>query len=233
MSKNFSGFPRDTLKFLQELKQNNKRDWFLAHKHIYESKVKAPMIDYVLALKSELKTFAKELLVDPTRCIFRIYRDVRFSQDKSPYKTNIAAFFDPADMQKRAAAGLYVHFAPEDCFIGGGIYHAPSPELLAIRTAIAKSPQKIRKIIDAPEFKKTIGGFQGDQLSRVPRGFPQDHPAADLLRFKNYVVLVKLKPELVESSKIVPETVRYFKVMMPLVRYLNGCLKQMPRKLRG
>lgn len=233
MIQRFPGFPPETLDFLKNLKSNNTRDWFLSHKNIYEEKVKTPMIHFVLALKDEMKKFAKELLVDPTHNIFRIYRDIRFSQDKSPYKTHIAAAFDPADMRKRPSAGLYFHLEPEQLFLGGGIHMPGSAELFAIRHAIAKNPRALRKIIATAEFKKMFESLKGEQLSRVPRGFPQDHSAADLLRYKQYLVFTNFSPKLAETPEIVPETLRYFKGMMPLVRYLNACLTQMPRKLRG
>src|ERR1051325_6692586 len=147
MTQKFSGFPPETRIFLRDLKSHNKRDWFLAHKNTYETKVKAPMVDFILALKSEMQKFAKEFEFDPSKSIFRIYRDIRFSQDKSPYKTHIAAAFDPGDMRKRPSAGFYFHLSADELFLGGGIYMPGSADLIAIRNAIAEKPRKFRKII--------------------------------------------------------------------------------------
>ncbi len=226
----FPGFSPEALKFLGDLKKNNNRDWFLANKQIYEDQVKAPMVALLTVLKQELRKIAPEIEVDPKRNIFRIYRDIRFSQDKSPYKTHIAAYMEP---KKKPASGLYLHLDREQLFLGGGMYAPGSPELLAIRNHVASNHRKLRKIILAPEFKKLFGKLEGEQLSRVPRGFAADHPAAELLRYKQFLAFVKLPPKLALTPAVVNETVRYFKGMMPLVRFLNEALRKTPRQLRG
>jgi len=230
MKNSFPGFSPEALKFLRDLKNNNHREWFLANKHIYEYKVKAPMVALLMALKPELRKIAPEMDVDPARNIFRIYRDIRFSHDKSPYKTHIAAYFQP---KKKPASGLYLHLEADKLFLGGGVYAPGSTELLTVRSHIAANHQKLRKIIVAPDFKKLFGKLEGDQLSRVPRGFAADHPAADLLRHKQFLAFVTLPSALALTAAIVPETVRYFKGMMSLVRFLNEALRKTPRKLRS
>ena len=233
MKSNFLGFPHETLKFFRELKQNNNREWFLTHKHIYEGKVKKPMIEFLLALKPELAKFAPEILVDPAKCIFRIYRDIRFSQDKSPYKTHIAASFQPKDFGKRPAAGLYFHLGTDEVFLGGGLYMPGSQELMAIRKHIAVHHKKLRKIISDSPFNRLFGEMKGEQLIRPPKGFPADHPAADLLRYKQYLAYVALPSTLAHKPDVVTQTVKYFRGMVPLVRYLNVPLKSLPAKLRA
>lgn len=228
MKSEFNGFPKEAFTFLRDLKRNNNRDWFLEHKPIYDTKVRAPMLELIQALQPEMKKFAPEIQVSP-RGIFRIYRDVRFSQNKSPYKTHIAASFDPKG-SRNASAGLYLHVEPGRVFLGGGIYHPDSPQLLAIRTQIASQYRKLQKIVKDKEFRRLFGKLGGEQLKRMPRGFAENHPAADLLRYKQFLAWKEFGPEVARSSKMVSETVKYFRGMMPLIRFLNSALKKAPQK---
>jgi uncharacterized protein (TIGR02453 family) len=222
----FPGFPPEGLKFLRQLKRNNNREWFLEHKEVYELKVKIPMTGLVLALGGEMGRFAPELNTDPKRAIYRIYRDIRFSRDKTPYKTNVAAAFAPRGNPKHAGGGLYFHIAPEEILIAGGAYMPGPAELRAIRHHIATHSEDLLEIINDREFKKLFGGLEGDRLSRLPKGFPSDHPAADLLRYKQFLAYSTSPAELAESSDFLPLIVRNFRALMPLVRFLNTPLSK-------
>lgn len=226
MKPSFAGFPPETLDFFRQLKRNNNRDWFLANKHIYEKKVKAPMVQFIEVLKEHLRKPAPDLRVDPEKSIFRIYRDVRFSANKDPYKTHIAAYFPSRKVEHREGAGLYFHLDAEEVMLGGGLYHPAPDELRAVRLHIAENPRKLRKIIGQGQFKKHFGTLKGEKLIRIPKGFPEDHPAADLLRYKEYVVIVTRPPELATSSQLLPTVLHLFEGMIPLVRYLNEALLQ-------
>ncbi len=228
MSQTFKGFPPEGIAFLRDLKRNNNREWFLEHKQTYETKVKGPMVDFILALQPEMKKIAPEIEVSP-KSIFRIYRDVRFSQDKSPYKPHVSASFDPRNL-RNMAAGLYIHVEPNRLMIAGGLYHPDSGQLLAVRNRIASRHRKLRGIIGSSEFKRLFGKLEGEQLSRMPRGFAEDHPAADLLRYKQYLAWVELPASVAKTSKLLPESVKYFKGMIPLIRFLNAALKKAPVK---
>jgi uncharacterized protein (TIGR02453 family) len=214
------------LQFLRRLKRNNNREWFLKNKQIYEDEVKAPMVDLVLALGREMQPIAPEISWDPNRAIYRIYRDIRFSPDKTPYKTHIAAVFHPRGLEKHNCAGLYFHVAPDGVEIAGGVYMPGSEELRAIRQRIARNHKRFRSIIEAPEFRKLFGQLWGDQLTRPPQGFPKDHPAIELLRYKQFLVDVTRPAELAESPKLLPTLVTSFRAMMPMVRFLNESLKE-------
>lgn len=133
MMKTFPGFPPEALRFLRQLKRNNNREWFRAHKEIFDLKVKVPMVEVVLALGGALQSFAPELITEPDRAIYRIYRDTRFSPDKTPYKTHIAAHFAPRGVAKHAGAGLYFHIEPSEALIAGGIY-MPGSAVAALST---------------------------------------------------------------------------------------------------
>jgi uncharacterized protein (TIGR02453 family) len=137
MTNGFGGFPPETLRFLRQLKRNNKREWFLAHKNVYELKVKTPMIELVLALGQAMQKSAPELVMDPKRAIYRIYRDIRFSADKRPYKTHVAAIFVPRGIPKKTGACLYFHIEPSKVVIAGGVYMPDPATLRALRQHIA------------------------------------------------------------------------------------------------
>ena len=221
MNTGFPGFPPEALQFLKRLKRNNNREWFLKHKHIYEEKVKAPMKGLILELGRQMRPFAPEMLFDPGRAIYRIYRDVRFSADKTPYKTHIAAVFIRRGAGKHSTACLYFHISPGEVEIAGGIYMPGPPELLAVRRYIAAHHRKLRAILESPEFRRLFGKLWGEQLVRMPKGFPADHPAADLLRYKQWLADRSRPASLAESRRLLPALVEHFRTMMPLVRFLN------------
>jgi len=230
MSTNFPGFSPEALKFLTQLKRHNDRAWFLKHKQTYEQEVKEPMVSLVLAINAELRRLAPELITEPKRAIYRIYRDVRFSADKSPYKTHTAALFAPRGLAKHACAGLYFHFAPDELLLAGGVYMPGPKELLAIRNHIAADPRALRKIL-AQRSLENLGGLQGDQLMRVPKGFAADHPAADLLRYKQFLVWVKHPPNMALGKDLLHLLLRTFRTLLPLVRFLNTPLKPVKKEI--
>jgi len=226
----FPGFPKEALRFLRQLKKNNNREWFQANKSVYETKVRGPMVELLMALQPHLRRIAPEIPYDPRKAIFRIYRDIRFSADKSPYKTHISAFLAPKLPSGCTSAGLYLHVDPGQALIAGGLYHAPAPELLAVRQHIARHFKTMRKILAAPEFRKSFESIEGDELSRVPRGFPSDHPAADLLRHKDFVVSATHPPQISETPEFFDLLLKHFGAMMPLIRFVNAALQKMPKK---
>ncbi len=222
-------FPPQALRFFRQLKRNNNRDWFLANKHVYEQKVKAPMSELIIALGRQMQPHAPEISFDPARAIFRIYRDTRFSADKTPYKTNIAAVF--RSRGRREGAGLYFSISPSEVEIAGGVYMPDPAVLLAIRHHIADHYRKFRSIVEAPEFRRLFGKLWGEQLTRTPKGFASDHPAADLLRYKNFLADAVRPAKLAESPKLLGELVKLFRGMMPLIRFLNEPLAAQSPKL--
>jgi uncharacterized protein (TIGR02453 family) len=232
MPARFPGFPSVGLTFLRDLKANNDRDWFTPRKMVYEQTVKRPMTELVLALGEAFQEFAPDMVVDPAKCIYRIYRDVRFSNDKSPYKTHVAASFYPRGIPKHAGAGYYVHIAPEEVLIGGGAYMPGGPELLAIRQKITAMPEEIRAIIANRNFKKLFGELEGEKLKRLPKGFSPDDPAADLLVYKQFLASVTLPAEAATEKKFFNELVKCFKGITPLIEFLNAPLAAKKSKMR-
>ncbi|MBI4458606.1 MAG: DUF2461 domain-containing protein, partial [Acidobacteria bacterium] len=185
--KAFPGFPPQALLFLRNLKKHNHRAWFQSHKQTYEQSVKAPMVELVLSLGEAFRRFAPEMVADPRVSLYRIYRDTRFSRDKSPYKTQAAAVFPVRGLPKNSGPGLYFHISPEEVLIGGGIY-MPDPLLLrAVRERIAAFPREFLSIVEGKRFRKAFGELEGAQLQGMPKGFPADHKAAEYLRYKQFL----------------------------------------------
>ncbi len=228
-----SPFTPKTLAFLRALKRNNDRDWFREHKDEYERHVRGPMIQAIERLAVDMKKFAPELTADPKKSLYRIYRDTRFSEDKTPLKTNAAAVFPPRGFPRHEGAGLYFEVAPGWTWIGGGLYMPSSPTLHAIRARIASSHPRLHRIVMAPTFKRTVGELNGEQLSRVPLGYAKDHPAAHYLRFKQYLGFREFPADFATKAEFYPTLVTTFKAMVPLLRFLNeAALSESPPLLK-
>ncbi len=219
----FPGFPPEAPQFFRGLARHNDRDWFQPRKALFEEKVKAPMRALVEALNGDLRKFAPAYVTDPDKAIYRIYRDTRFSHDKTPYKDHIGASFHYRG-GRHGDAGYYVAMSHKETAIGGGIYMPDPAALLAIRNHIAENHLALRKILKVRALKELFGEMQGEQLSRVPKGFCSEHPAADLLRFKRFFFYVELAPELATTPEFFPETVKRFRAMLPFLDFLTAPL---------
>ncbi|MBI1790508.1 MAG: DUF2461 domain-containing protein [Acidobacteria bacterium] len=218
----FSGFPREGIAFLRDLKKHNTREWFQPRKALHDELVKKPMVDLIAAMQREMAEFAPQYTGEPRKLIYRIYRDTRFSADKTPYKTNIAASFAPRGAERHAAAGFYFSISPVEVAAGSGVYMPQPPQLLAIRGRIAERHLELRAILAERTLRRLMGGLDGEQLSRVPKGFPAEHPAADLLRYKQLLLYVTLDAGLATTPKLYTELIRRFRAMTPFVEFLNG-----------
>ena len=217
----FSGFPKEGLQFLRSLKRHNNREWFREHKSIYENHVKQPMADLIAALAQDFQEFAPEMVASPKISAYRIYRDTRFSKDKSPYKTHVAAVFPRAGLEKHEGAGFYVHIAQSELLIGGGLYMPLPEDLNAVREHIAGKSETFLDIVEGRRFRKLFGTVGGEQLSRVPRGFPADHRAAGYLKYKQFLAGRTLPPDEAISPRFYKLVIETFKGMLPFVRFLN------------
>ena len=235
-----SFFTADALRFLKGLARNNRREWFEAHRRDYETSVLFPMRDFVEEMDVRLAGMAPEMVGDPKRSIFRIYRDVRFGKDKSPYKTHAACWFFHADATSRVGreahgggAGFYFHLQPGASFVAGGLWMPPRPGLLRIRAAIAKDTRAFEKIALAPGLRRRMGALsQESALKRVPRGYDADHPAARWLRLQSFTVGRSLSDAEVTGAKLASTLSTDYKTITPLVRWLNGVLGLPPYDAR-
>ncbi len=215
----FTGFSREAVQFLIDLAANNDRAWFGPRKGSYEGLLKEPLEELIVGLAERFATLEIPLEADPRRSPFRIYRDVRFSKDKSPYKTNLGASFP---LTGASGIGGYFHLAPGEIFVGGGMWH-PEPALLAsFRSRVATDPSGIRALLADPAFATTYGSLGGDRLKRVPAGYAPDHPSADLLRHKDVVFSRRLSDEEAFSPRLPDLIATSMTAALPVMRYLAG-----------
>lgn len=210
-----SYFTSDVFDFLVRLKRNNRREWFLKNKARYETVIKEPCIRFVSDAAEPLQTISPYLRSDPKSSLFRIYRDVRFSNDKRPYKTHIGMQFSHGSGGKDVhAPGYYLHLEPGGCFVCGGIWQADRIPLLKVREAIVSQPEA---------WKKAVRGLtlsDEDKLSRPPRGFPGDHPLMEDLKRKSFIALIDLDEKQICGSRFLSEFTKSTRKMAPLVEFL-------------
>jgi uncharacterized protein (TIGR02453 family) len=217
----FRGFSPEAISFLRALKRNNRREWFQPRKEKYEKLIKAPMLEFVGSLKEELARIAPAYVTPPEKAVYRIYRDTRFSPDKTPYKTHVAAIFPRNSAMKREGAVFYLHFTEKEVLAFGGVWGPDRDELMAYRTLLRDNHEEFESLLSNKSLRKTVGELQGEQLSRMPKGFPVDHPAEGLLRQKQWYLESTLNIGLLTTPRIVPELAKRFAVMAPMVEFLN------------
>lgn len=212
-----------TLKFLRGLRKNNNKPWFDAHRNDYEDARNdfQKFIQSVLDKHSKNDSDLKELTAK--KCMFRINRDVRFSKDKSPYKTNFGASMDKGG-KKSGLAGYYFHLEPGKSFFGGGIWMPQADTLKKVRQEIDYCFDEFQKIISTKKFRSIYGELytgEGIQLSKVPQGFEKDNPAAAYLRFRSWLVLSDISDSTLTSKELLNKTIEGFSVMQPFIKFLN------------
>ncbi len=226
----FPGFPKEAMTFFRDLAKNNTREWFETRKDLYETKVRAPMVELVEALNIELAKIAPDHVADPKKAIYRIYRDTRFSKDKTPYKTHIAANFSHRLLDKHAAAGLYFAVSHESVDFGGGLYMPGPEQILQVRNLLAERHAEFTKLTGSKSYRALLGEVQGDQLTRAPKGFAPDHPAEALLRRKQWYWFVQMDAEIALTPKLLPELKKRFAAMIPALVFLNAPLLERRKK---
>ena len=221
MTARFAGFPEEAVKFFRALRRNNRREWFQPRKDVFERLVKAPMLEMIEKLNGEMLRFAPDYVTDPEKAMYRFYRDTRFSSDKTPYKDHVAASFWRRGFVKHHVAGYYFSVSDKECEVAGGVYLPPPDALHAIRQHIAAYHEEFRRLSSSPAVRRLVGELQGAQLTRVPKGFPPNHAAAGLLRYKQYLFYVTLDPALVTTPKLFTAVLQRFEAMAPWIEFLN------------
>ena len=217
-------FTSQTLTFLRALKRHNDREWFREHRDEYEEHVKGPMVALIERLAVDLPGVAPDLVANPRTSMYRIYRDTRFSANKAPYKTHVAAIFPHRALPKHEGAGLYVHVATDQVFVGGGLYRPQPRQLLRLREHIAANSDRLRALVAAPAFGRNFDELSGERLKRVPRGFAPDHPAGDLLRLKQFLAGCEHPATFATGPRFYPSLLRLFSHLAPLIDFLNAPL---------
>jgi uncharacterized protein (TIGR02453 family) len=233
MTDSFRGFGRGALTFLRQLKRNNKREWFLENRETFDNEVLGPLRLFVEELDVRFGDLAPEFVGDPKRSIFRIYRDVRFSKDKTPYKTHAASWFKHQNAghgvgseTHGGGAGFYFHLEPGgNSLVAGGIWMPPRPSLLQLRDSIAARPGEFEKLLTAASFKRRFGKLSEEaMLQRLPRGFNPGHPAEKWLRYQSFTVHAMLSDTEVLDRRLADRVEKDYKTMLPFVRWLNRAL---------
>jgi uncharacterized protein (TIGR02453 family) len=214
-------FTSHSLRFLRALKRNNRRDWFNAHRDDYEAHICAPMTAIVVRLAEDFREFGPEFVASPKTSMYRIYRDVRFSENKAPYKTHVAANFPTRGLPKHEGAGLYFHVSADEVWIGGGMYAPPAPQLQAVREHIAANSRRLRTLVESPAFRRDVGALEGDRLQRVPRGFSKDHDAVEYLKFRQFLAGREFEPAFATTPRFYNGLLGVFRRIAPLMRFLN------------
>jgi uncharacterized protein (TIGR02453 family) len=223
-------FNKKAIAFLKGIKKHNNKLWFEAHRAEYENELREPMRMLIGEMDARMRKFAPEIGGDPKRSMFRINRDIRFSKDKSPYKTHAACWF--AHRQSNAkvgqeaeggSAGFYFHLEPGNSMVGAGLWMPPRPQLNTVRDTIAEKPKPFLKVIAG---LKKFGGMDGDGavLKRMPRGFDENHVAAKWLKYQSFTAGRRIPDSAATSAKLPALLEKEFRGLLPLVRWLNAAI---------
>ncbi len=211
---------QNVLNFLKKLQENNSREWFDFHRDLY-FQAKADFEKFTAEIIQGISGFDPEISgLQPKECIFRIYRDIRFSKDKTPYKNNFGASINKGG-RKGFYAGYYIHIQPGATFAGGGIYIPPGDVLKKLRSEICYNTEEFKRIIFADEFKDHYGELMDMKLKNPPRGFDRDFPDVDLLKYKSYAVGHRYSDNEVLSFEFKEMVLKSFMLLLPLVKFLN------------
>lgn len=209
------------LTFLCNLAKHNDREWFTPRKAEFEAELKEPMLAIVRKVTDAMMDFAPNHVRPAEKSLFRIYRDTRFSNNKLPYKTHIAAWWSHQGLEKTSGAGYYFHVSAKEVVIAAGAYMPEKDQLAAIRHWLLDNHAEFRKLLQKPAVRKAFTEFEGNALTRPPKGFPTDHPALDLIQCKQWGMSATLPAKEALDPKIAATVIRHFKLAAPVVDALN------------
>lgn len=218
----FEGFDKSLFAYFKDLAANNEKAWFEANRDRYENDVRAPMKAFVEDIAPKLAKISPNFIADPKKSLFRIHRDVRFSKDKSPYKTNAGIHLRHQRGKDAHAPGYYLHLEPGAVFCGGGVWQPAPDALLSIRTAIAEQPKAWRKALSAKKFADTFGDLrEGDPLVRPPKGFDAEHEMIDYLKRRSFFAMKDFTPRDAADPGFVNEAANVFAAAAPVMRFMT------------
>jgi uncharacterized protein (TIGR02453 family) len=209
------------LKFLRALARNNDREWFTPRKAEFEAELKEPMLAIIRKVNEAMETFAPGYVRPAEKCLFRIYRDTRFSNDKKPYKDHVAAWWMLEGFEKTSGAGFYFHIAPKEVIVAAGAWMPAKDQLAAIRHWLLDHHAEFRSLIGKAAVRKTFAEFEGNPLTRAPKGFPEEHPALDLIRCRQWGLSTTLPVETALEKNFAATLARHFRLAAPVVEALN------------
>jgi uncharacterized protein (TIGR02453 family) len=226
-------FSPEAIKFLRNLARHNDREWFTPRKAIFEAELKEPMLAVVRKITDAMADFAPNHVRPAEKSLFRIYRDTRFSNDKRPYKTHVAAWWSHQGLQKTSGAGYYFHVSAKEVVIAAGAYMPEKEQLAAIRHWLLDNHEGFRKVLQTTAIRKAFTVFEGNALTRPPKGFPAEHPAMDLVRCRQWGLSATLPADTALDPRIAATVIRHFKLAAPVVDALNTPIAETlrPRKV--
>jgi uncharacterized protein (TIGR02453 family) len=214
-------FRPQALTFLRNLTRHNDRDWFTPRKAEFEAELKEPMLSIVRRITDAMVSFAPHHMRPAEKSLFRIYRDTRFSSDKRPYKTHVAAWWSHQGLDKTSGAGYYFHVSAKEVIIAAGAYMPEKDQLAAIRHWLLENHTSFRKLLQKPNVRRTFTEFEGNALTRPPKGFPPGHPALDLIQCRQWGLSVTLPANTALDPDFAAVIIRHFKLAAPVVDALN------------
>jgi len=212
---------KELFEFLRELRANNNREWFKSNKARYDSLHEAH-VAIVNRLIPKIGEYDPEIRsLEANSCIYRIYRDLRFTTDKTPYKTHFGAYMTGIGGRTSPYAGYYLHLEPDNCLLSGGVWCPTPPMLKRLRRDIFDNAEEFQAILNEPAFMRLYGTLEGEQLKRTPDGFPKDSPFDSLLRYKYYIVSAMKSEVFFENNNWLDQVAEDFKVLYPFNKFLN------------
>ena len=223
----YACFESRTIRFLEELKANNNREWFKEHKSRYEDDVLDVALRFIISMQEPLAEFAPRFTAVPTRVggsLMRVYRDTRFSKNKLPYKTNIGIQFRHEQAKDVHSPGYYVHIDPDEVFLGAGMWRPDADALRGIRERIATKPLEWQRTMDDRSFSRHFS-LGGETLTRPPRGFDKDHECIEDIKRKSFFLMREVKPSLAKSAGFLDEVESTFMAGRPLLSFISHALE--------
>ena len=214
-------FRPQALTFLRNLARHNDREWFTPRKSEFEAELKEPMLAIIRKITDAMVSFAPNHIRPAEKSLFRIYRDTRFSSDKRPYKTHVAAWWSHQGFDKTSGAGYYFHVSAKEVIVAAGAYMPEKDQLAAIRHWLLENHTPFRKVLQKATIRKTFTEFEGNALTRPPKGFPSDHPALDLIQCRQWGLSATLPANTALKPDFAATISRHFKLAAPLVDALN------------
>ncbi|MGH9588508.1 MAG: DUF2461 domain-containing protein [Acidobacteriaceae bacterium] len=214
-------FSSEALDFLRKLKRNNRREWFEARRGVYERELKAPMLALIERVTRGMEEYAPDHLRPPQKIMLRIYRDTRFSADKTPYKTHVAAWWTRNGLEKTSGGGYYLHLSATELVLAAGVYMPPKEQLFAIRNYLLEHHVEFRRLIENKKLRSKMEMHDPQSLTRPPKGFPAEHPAMEWIKGRQWGVVATLPATEALKPKLAVTIEGYFRLAAPLVDFLN------------
>ncbi|MFZ0662019.1 MAG: DUF2461 domain-containing protein [Acidobacteriaceae bacterium] len=226
-------FTPPAIDFLRKIKRNNRREWFEARRDVYERELKQPMLALIERLMQGMMDYAPDHLRPPHKCMLRIYRDTRFSADKTPYKDHVAAWWTRNGLEKTSGGGYYLHLSATELVIAAGVYMPPKEQLFAIRHYLLDHHAEFRRLIGSKKLRGKMTLHDPQSLKRPPKGFPTDHPAIERIKWRQWGVVATLPASEALKPKLAATIEEYFRLASPVVNFLNQPLLRVAAKKKN